>query len=364
MSMNLEVWNTEFERIAICDNYESMIWTDRYDGYGDFELYFGMTRALLDIYKPDYYLISDDSEYIMIIENLRIQTDTESGNHLVITGRSLESILTRRIIWNQTTVSGNLQNAIKRLITENVINPSIANRKISNFIFNESTDVTVTSLTIEETQFTGDTLYDAIQAICQVHDLGFKLILNDNYQFVFTLYSGIDRSYQQESLPYVVFSPDFENIINSDYFEAKESYSNVTLVAGEGEGYDRTTTVVGEADSTELNRREYFTDARDLSSNVDGGTLTPAQYLSILKARGEEKLKEVEIQKEFEGQVEPTQMYRYGEHFFMGDITELENEFGLETRVRVIEYIHSESTSGDEEYPTFKVLDSKIEEEA
>lgn len=355
--MQLEVYNTNFVRIAIADDYESLIWNDRYNAYGDFELYFGMRKELLDIYKEDYYLISDDSEYVMIIENVRTLTSIEEGNHLVVTGRSLESILCRRIVWKQTILSGNVQNAIKRLITENIISPSISQRTIPNFIFENSTDSAVTSLTTDEIQFTGDTLYDAIQKICETYDLGFKITLNSNWKFVFKLYNGVNRSYNQNSRPYVVFSPAFENLINSDYYVAKELYCNITLVAGEGEGNDRKTVVVGNTTNTSLNRRELYTDARDLSSNVEGGTLPAAQYEANLRARGYEKLKEVQILKAFEGQVESTQLYRYGEHFFMGDITELENEYGLETRVRVVGYIHSESRDSIEEYPTFKVLD-------
>ena len=355
--MQLEVYNTNFVRIAIADDYESLIWNDRYNGYGDFELYFGMRQELLNIYKVDYYLISDDSDYVMIIENIRTLTSIEEGNHLIVTGRSLEAILYRRIVWKQTILSGNVQNAIKRLLNENVISPSISQRAISNFIFKTSTDSAVTSLTTDEIQFTGDTVYDAIQKICEEYDLGFRVTLNSSFKFVFELYNGVDRSYAQSSRPYVVFSPTFENLINSDYYVAKELYCNVTLVAGEGEGNDRTTVVVGSSSSSGLNRRELYTDARDLSSNVEGGTLTPAQYQANLRARGNEKLKEVQILKAFEGQVESTQLYRYGEHFFMGDITELENEYGLETRVRVVGYIHSESQSSIEEYPTFKVLD-------
>lgn len=359
--MNLEVLNKDFIRIAIVDSYESLIWTDRYNDAGDFEIYTGMRLDLLNIFKPDYYLVSDESDYVMIIENLKITTDSEDGNHLTVTGHSLESILKRRIVWSQTTLYGNFQNAVKKLITDNIITPSIPQRAIDNFVFEESEDEEITSLSFDDIQFTGDTLYDAIKSMCDKFDVGFKIILNDQNQFVFKLYAGVDRSYNQDSLPYVVFSPDFENIINSDYSEYKENYCNITLVAGEGEGAARVTTIVGDTTIDGIYRRELFTDARDLSANVDGGTLTPAQYEAVLQERGVEKLKEAEIERLFEGQTEPTQMYRYGEHFFMGDITELENEYGLETRVRVMEYIHSESNNGIEEYPTFKVINDEEE---
>lgn len=360
--MNLEIYNTNFERINIIDSYESMIWTDRYSGYGDFEIYTPMSQELLDIFKKDYYLISDDSEHGMIIEDTRIETDVEKGAYLTVVGRSYESILDRRIIWNQTEITGNLQNGIKKLITQNIISPTKTVRQITNFIFEDSTDETITSIGDIDYQFTGDNLYESIQKLCDIYSIGFKVTLNDDNQFVFKLYAGVNRSYDQDSNPFVVFSPNFDNIINSDYHESYAAYKNVTLVAGEGEDPNRVQTIVGNDTSTELDRRELYTDARDLQSEVDGRQLTPAEYINTLKTRGEEKLQENKVLKEFEGQVEPTQMYRYGEHFFMGDIVQLENEFGLEHKVRVIEFIHSESTNGTEQYPTFEVLDDDEEE--
>ena len=390
--MELEVYNTNFERVAICDNYESLIWTDRYNEIGDFELYFAMDPALLDIYVPDYYLISYDSEYIMIIEDLKVQTDLEGGDHLIVTGRSLESILCRRIVWTQTTVSGSFMKAIDTILKKNVYGPKKATRVIPEFEWSEAdkeaTDQSIKDLVIEETQFTGDVIYDVLKTLCDQFDVGFSLKRNpETGKFMFNLYNGIDRSYDQTDRPCVVFSPDFDNLISSDYTENKSKYCNVTLVAGEGEGPDRRTLEVGDLEVSGLNRRELFTDARDLSSVIEddeeeeeedeplepGEQQEPAEqeekhmsdkeYNELLKNRGLEKLKEVEIEKTFDGQVDGRTMYRYGRDFFMGDICQLSNQYGKEARVRVVEYIHSESTSGIEEYPTFKVLEEKEEEE-
>lgn len=363
--MTLEVFDNNFARQAVCDDYESAIWTDRYNEYGDFELCFGLgeKKDFLSIYLPDYYLLSEDSEYGMILTGIKIETDAEAGNRLIVTGQSFESILTRRIIWTQTTISGNFQNAIKKLINENIISPSIENRKISNFKFIESEDERITSLTIDETQFTGTVLYEAIKALCDVHNVGFKVILNrDSNDFEFSLYLGEDKSYSQETNPYVVFSPTFDNIINSSYLENQQNYSNIALVAGEGEGAARKKLVVGNETVIGVDRRELFVDARDLSSNVNGGTLSAAQYNNVLKNRGLEKLDEVDIEKVFEGQAETSQLYRYGEHFFMGDIVELENDYGITSKVRVTEYIYSDSTSEITEYPTFKIIEDEEEE--
>lgn len=351
--MELLVLNTDFESIAVIDVYESMIWTDRYDAYGDFEIYFAMDESLLEYLKEDNYLWLQDSEHCMIIEDIKINADTEEGNHLIVTGRSLESILERRIIWGQRIFNGNLQDAIETMLNECIISPTIADRKIENFIFVPSTDTKVTSLTID-TQYTGDDLYTVIKGLCEANNIGFKITLTDDNQFAFSLYAGVDRSYDQTENPYVVFSPNFENIINSNYFSSKANLRNVTLVAGEGEGASRKTTVVGSGSG--LNRRELFTDARDISSDTDDGTLSDAEYTAQLQARGIKDLAEHTISTAFEGEVEVTRLFKYGEDFFIGDIVQIANEYGNETSAYISELVISNSEEGLSIYPTFKTI--------
>ena len=284
--------------------------------------------------------------------------DAEDGNHITVTGRSLESILDRRIVWGQKTISGNLQNGIRTLLNENVISPSDSSRKISNFIFEASTDPAITSLKIDA-QYTGDNLYDVISKICSERSIGFKVTLNDNKQFVFKLYAGADRSYDQEINPYVIFSPKFENIINSNYVESKSALKTVTLIGGEGEGSARRYTTVGGGNG--LNRRELFTDARDISSDVGNGvTLTNAEYIAQLQQRGREKLAENTDVTSFEGQVETTVMFKYGEDFFNGDVVQIANEYGHETKARIIEIVMSEDEEGSSVYPTFKTIEQEV----
>lgn len=352
--MDLLVLNTDLDAISVVDTYESFIWTDRYRQPGDFELYMSMMLSVLQYIRQDYYIWNRDSEHVMIIEQIRIDSDVEDGNHIAVTGRSLESILDRRIVWGQQVIRGNLQNGVKTLLNSCIISPSDANRKISNFIFKESTDPAVTSLTIDA-QYTGNNLLTIIEQICAEHDIGFKVTLNDNKQFVFELYAGVNRSYDQTSNPYVVFSPKFENIINSNYIESKSALKTVTLIGGEGEGSTRKYTTVGGGSG--LNRREIFTDARDISSDAgDGVTLTDAEYTAQLQQRGREKLSENTDVTSFEGQVETTIMFKYGEDFFNGDIVQITNEYGHETKARILEIVMSENEEGTSVYPTFATI--------
>lgn len=354
--MELLVLDTEFKSSATLDIFESLIWTDRYFECGDFEIYTPAESEIMKMLPKGYYLYLKESEHIMIIEDVEIETDTEQGAHLKITGRSLESILDRRIIWGQIVLSGSLQDGIKKLLNENVISPSDANRKIPNFSFKESTDVRIKALTLEA-QYYGDNLYDAIVDICKNVGVGFKIVLNGT-NLVFSLYMGDDRSYSQTENPYVVFSPGFDNLMNSNYIESTRTLKNVTLVAGEGEGSDRKTTTVylGSSAASGLDRRELFTDASGVSQTIEGGTLSDTEYLSQLAQKGNEELSNNTETVSFEGEVDISATYTYDEDYFLGDVVQVGNEFGNEARCRITEFVRSQDETGNEYYPTFETL--------
>lgn len=353
--MDIWVLDENLEVIDIVETFNSFIWTDRYNEYGDFELRISIDDRSVKALRIDRYLQNRDSDHLMIIDTLEIESDAEDGTYLVVTGKSLESILGRRIVWGLKILDGNLQNEIKALMNENVIAPSNPDRKISNFVFEESSDPIITELSIKA-QYTGDNLYDVIHTICEEQNLGFKITLNDSKQFVFKLYSGKDRSYSQSENPYVIFSPKFDNLLSGNYIESKAAWKNVTLVGGEGEGTERRYTAVGNVSG--LKRREIFTDARDISSTTeDGETISSDAYISLLRQRGKEKLSENVNVMSFEGEAEMTQMFRYGVDFFNGDVVQLEDEYGHEVKARITEIVTSESETGFYQYPTFVTIE-------
>lgn len=376
--MELMVLNTEFETVGIIDTFMSCIWTDRYNESGDFEICLPMNISLLDVLKEDYYLITEESEHVMIIEDLDVTTDVEEGKRLIVTGRSLEQILDRRIVLNKTSfvaeydadnneILPNLQNGIKTILNENIISPAIAARRISNFIFEESTDEKITSLTFEA-QYWGDNVYDVIYSLCLENEIGFKITLNDSNQFVFKLYAGVDRSYNQFENPYIVFSQDNDNLLNTSYYRSRSSFKNVAVVLGEeikdsvvdpdGDKERKSVTVGNELG---LARREIFEDANDITSKIDEKTtLTDEQYRALLKRRGIDALIENLEVEAFEGEVEATLMYKYGEDFFIGDIVQIIDEYGHEGQAYISELIISQDTDSIAMYPTFMTIQKGV----
>lgn len=342
--MEIRILNTDFIELSIVEKYQSFIWTDRFDQYGDFELYAPMGEEWLPDIQIGNYISCTDSDRLMIIEAVEITSDTEQGDFIRVTGRSLESILARRIVWNQTIVSGDIQTCIKRLINDAIINPAIAARRIDNFIFVDSDDDAITEYKIEG-QYTGDNIYDVIADICAEFYIGFKVTLNEKHQFEFQLFRGWNR------VDSIIFSNEYENLITSDYTNDTQSYCNVTLVAGDGEGAARKTAIVG--NTAGLERKELFTDARDISS--DG--VSAAVYSQQLQQRGYEKLSEIATTEGFDGTVEPDVMYKYNVDFFIGDFVTFQDKYGNAGTPRINEFtISNDENNGYYCYPTFVML--------
>lgn len=345
--MELYVLNRDFEIINYIDTFVSLEWVKRYFDTGDFVLNCVADMNIIKSLQKRNYLVREDDERIMIIEKINITTSAENGNTVNVSGRSIESILGRRIVWKQTNskASETVEQFIRRLVDENAINPTDPKRKIPNLILGELKGFTEKI----EKQVTGDNLLTVIKEICQAYNYGFKITMNEDGYLVFDLYKGTDRSYNQSINPYVVFSNDYDNIINTEYEYDETNISNVALIGGEGEGTARKYQSIG--DSEGFDRYELFVDANDISSN--DGEISLTDYNNLLIERGNEKIAENTFVESYSGEVETTLTYVYKEDYDLGDIVETVNEYDMEAAPRIIEIIESENENGYRVVPTF-----------
>ena len=357
--MKTVLLNSNLEIVGDLDIFKSFLWTDRFQEFGDFEIVEFPQSNILAMLIEAKYLLLEESEHVMVIETLRIRTDPVNGNELIIIGKSAESFLNRRIVNAPTILSGNLQDGIQLILNENAITPTVSARDIPELEFLASTDPIITALTVE-LELLGETLYDVISSLCVLNGIGFKITLTDANKFRFQLYAGVDRSYDQETNPYVVFSLDFDNLLNGDYYISDETLKTYALVAGEaGVGNIRTFAEVEYPTGlTGLERREIFVDAQSVTrtSYGEGEPLTDEEYGYILEDKGYEELSNNQSIQTFEGQLESSTMYVYGEDFFMGDIVQVANEYGHEATSRVIEMVYFQDSSGTKMVPTFKAV--------
>lgn len=344
--MDLYILDKIFKPIALIDNASSVIWADRYYDTGDFEIYIPASTKILSILQEEYYVKRMDSDMVGIIEKINLQTDIENGDYITASGRDLKSILERRIIWNQSNLSGKVEMILRQLVNENVINPTMAARKIPNIKLGTIKGFTETA----EFQVTGDNLMEKIIELCKTAEIGWKVTLTAEGEIVIDFYRGENRSYSQSVNPYVVFSPTFDNLLTTETAQDITTFKNAALVAGEGEGTARKTVAIGTASG--MARRELFIDARDISSNND--EISHSKYIKLLTERGNEELAEAVKTLGVSGTAETTLTYKLNEDYFLGDTVAVENEYGTKANSKILEVIECEDESGVSIIPTFE----------
>lgn len=348
--MEIYVLDTDLSILDVMDSFESSIWTIQYFSQNDFELIVPATSYYIKLLQKDRMLCRgkdrEDEKYnnVMVIENINITTDWENGDKLKITGKGLKSIVGRRIVWKQTNLTGSVETGIRQVITENMINPADTARKIEGFLLEDEIGITDTF----DVQLSGENIAEWIETTCQTYGIGWDVYIN-NKKYIFKMYKGVDHSYNQKDVLPVVFSDDFDNLLSSSYSYEKAEYKNAALVGGEGEGINQRTTAIG--DATGLQRYETYIDGSSVSSN--GEIITEEQYYKLLQNYGKEQLSAVAYTEKFEGNVEPSGNYVLNKDYFLGDIVQVRNEYGISATPRIIEIIESEDENGASTVPTF-----------
>ena len=282
------VMNSQFEKIALIDDYISLIWTTRYYDCGDFEICVPVSEKYANTFYKDYFIMRDDDENVGVIEKIMIQDNEDDQQIMIISGRFLASILARRIIAQQTVVSGLARQCIAELITYEAIATAIVARIIQNmqlYASEWSTPIADKAGNMKA-QYTGDNLLETIFEICKTYGIGFKITFDDvhNY-FLPTVYEGIDRSYGQTANTYVVFSDQFDNLLSSQYMEDYREIITDVLVAGEGEGTARKTLWVNAEKNIVPDTSAYWEKSGGTNTpqirTITGVTVQPDTFYSI-----------------------------------------------------------------------------------
>lgn len=373
--MTADILNRKLEVLGITDDYRSFIWTERYNQYSDFEIELTATAENRELYAKKNLLSLSGSDKVMIIDTVEYNSAFADGKTMIVSGKSLEYILNDRLIWEETVLSGNVQNGIKQLLDENIISPTNNARKFPNLSFRMSSDPKVTSAVFgEESQYWGETLYDVVEEICKMHKLGFRITATDGPNYIFELFAGRDRTHDQTEYPAVVFSPEFGNLISSKYYSSDESVKTSALVLGERRTISETVEINGieltkseevqysvtiEGSTSGWDRKEVLIDQTSLSMFVKDIQVPPEKYKNRLRQKGEEALEETKMETTFEAEVDWNGQFKYGKDYKIGDILEVENEIEIGMKVRITEMVHCRDASGEYLNPAFTPLDEE-----
>ena len=330
--------------------YQSLIWNVQYFGKSDFQLICVGDNENIEKLKVGRYLVREEDvkgggrfENVMVIENQKIEYDADGGWMLTVSGSGLKTILSRRIVWKQTTMSGSIETAVRQIVLDNAISPEDEKRKIPDLRLDEEKGYTEEI----DVQLLGENVADWIMSIAQSYGYGWDVYIDNGY--VFTFYKGADRTYNQsENIP-VVFSEENDNLIQSTYAHSMANYGNSALIGGEGEGIEKRTATIGDAEG--LDRYEKYVDGSSVSSN--GAIITLEQYMALLEDYGREQLADVLTGETFSGEIEPDGVFTINRDYFLGDLVQIVTEKGIKATPRIIEIIYAEDSNGFSVVPTF-----------
>lgn len=276
--MDVYIYDEGLNRIAIVDNYRSLIWANRYWETGDCELYLPASVENFNLLKINRFIgVDGDDTMLCIIKKVEIDTSYENGDYIIITGLDCKSWLDQRIVWGTLNADGKAELFIRSMVNTSIGSGALAERQITNNgtrLVELGTAQGFSEVLTEQISY--QNIGAKIKDYCRKYGWGYRL-RHDGNKLKFEIYAGTDR---HET---VVFSDQFENLISTAYIEDETKQGNVAMTAGAGEGSQREKTVSGEAAS--VDRYEIFVDARDVSrlmtydlltSTYGGGTIVSA----------------------------------------------------------------------------------------
>lgn len=351
--MNINVLNTNFEKISVVDDYTSLMWCKRYADIGALDLEIEASKSNLNLFRKGFYLTRDDDDTIYRIESIEVDTDENGNDNLIVGALDCKCILNQRITWSQVFLNNSdVQAFIKEMLTFNFIAPSDTRRRI-NLRFDDNAELNGIGVAATR-QSTYEVIGEKVIELCKTYDLGCKVYFDyETEKFYFKLLQGVDRSINQRVNPCIVFSPNNDNIFSSKYNFDMSKSKNVALVGGEGKGLERKLRQVG--DVSGLERREMFVDAGSVSSDGD-----LVDYYDALINEGKSKLAEKTATSKFEAEIDSTN-YNYKTDYELGDIVTVENKYGVVMNARIVEIIETWDNTGYTLEPIFEYIEPNVE---
>lgn len=361
--MQVYILDSNLLRVEIVEQFESMIWTERFQVFGDFQLDIDPSLADVQLFTEGTYLMIDKSERVMVIDTAEEKNNEDGKRVLEIKGKSLEAQLMQRpnnyaaiatgIAPTPLVLGPGVPAALMRslfntccranaaIATDNM--PFIqADTYSSSGHIPEPTDVITVQTEI-------DSLYNTLKSLSDVYTLGFRIRRPaDDSKLYFEVYTGYDRTSSQTTRDAVVFSNALDSLTDTTEFRTAENFKNVAYVFAPngsrvvyGNGADGTT--------SGFNKRVLIVDASDITDAAGAG------LNAKLDQRGQEELAKSTVILGFDGKIPQNSAFVYGTHYGLGDLVEKRSDKGTVSQMLVTEQIFVSDKEGDRAYPTLSL---------
>ena len=330
-------------------------YVERFNGIGYFEVIVPYNEPSLQYLVEGNYIYFEEGFCGVIKYRYK---ETNESTQITIKGYSVKKILTYRSTLLTSTYKGPRGWIARELIYDFFINPTDTRRKIECISRAEYYPVE-TSVVYQNT---GSDIEYCIEELLNQIDCGYELkpIISDYEEdltnittFEFNILEPNRRTIgNNESNSPVVFSFENNNLTSMVYVDDSTLACSTAIVAGEGEGVQRTTVETGDLVAEDIDRIELYVDARDLQkTNVSGQEMTQAEYEQLLAERGNKKLSENAKFISFDANIisDGNTAYKYGVDYSLGDyITIIDKEINLQVDLQITEIMRTLTEDGDE----------------
>ena len=348
---------------AICDSFSSLLWDIEYYSCGAFEVYIAANPQNIGIFQTGRIVGRDDDKgHFGLIESVKIETDAEDGDYLIVSGRFLMCLLERRIIYPTLSFTAQRTYAeiVQTAVTNNAINaenrtiPGLSLGTVFGDCWEQKTKLQVSYSNLMEW------IYTICEKIGGTANIRLSKVNCEQYEMLLDLSEGTDRSILQNENPHIIFSDGYTNLLSFSYSSDISVQRNFAYIFGKGEGDERKRTTYCDGDeSSFLERYEVYVDAKDMADeqqeNGESKPISEDEYIELLKERGKEKIVLPLIASESQIAVQSTQ-FRYNTDYFVGYYVTVEHQrFGLiQPKIQMIGMIESFDQNGRSLTPTFK----------
>lgn len=224
--------------VVVIEEPVSLIWVTRFNTPGEFELYIPATTELFRLIKTDMgklIVTRTDKPDIMYIEYIKLIESEETGDYLIIKGRTIDCIMEKRVIGYPTAFDNvPYHTMILQLVRENLSAPTVVitdysadplTRKISPVQVQSS--VSGGAVSYGSAAYHGENLLATVDQILQLKGYGLRTYLAQG-EIVFDIYEGGDKTW-------VVISPRTDMILSSEYEYSIRGQCNAAFVYAEGD---------------------------------------------------------------------------------------------------------------------------------
>lgn len=303
--------------VGVVDDYTSFTFKRKYSDVGEWQL---TVNALSDNAKliKGFEFISNGDGVAGIVK--KVTTSVGDKNIVTYSGIELKGIINQRIVMppfsqsHQSYTNTAPEVVIANIIDAQLINCEVAQRQIPHI---RVADYQI--LVGRTIDYNGrfSNAYDDITTIATTNNIGWYADIqpieeNEQYaEIVFHIYNGLDRSINQSTNSRLILSYENDSLASTT-FEANKGIPTTVIIAGQGEGIERSIAKINDAKSG-LERNELYVDARDISDDA------------LLPQRGQEALAEYGDDANYQIIFNELLIERYKNDFDLGDIGTIED---------------------------------------